>query len=287
MAMRKSRHSASPPLTATFDRGPAKYFHGRKEILTNFNELIEKSVQAKSGTIFLIQGAPGAGKSALMYECERQAIDSGWKAVRMSARAFWDPDKLRRILGLGKIPIIIGGAAEISVGPFAKGGITVGKASPETVDILKSVKQPLLLKLDEAQTLGTTNTPPPDQAGTVTETLNEIHNGELNWPVILVAAGLETTAKAFASLGISRFSGKYFVELGTLEKESEHAVIHDWLTKEGGAKGDPAEWIDVIAQETHGWPQHILSYVVSVPEYQNILKMCPVGLLRPLFGVIL
>jgi len=37
-------------------------------------------------------------------------------------------------------------------------------------------------------------------------------------------------------------------------------VIRDWLIKEGRAKGDPTAWIDVIAQKTHGWPQHITAY---------------------------
>ncbi len=91
--------------------------------------------------------------------------------------------------------------------------------------------------------------------------LDEIHNGQLNRPVVLVAAGLGTTVDAFKSLGISRFSKKYLIELGALSKEAERAVIHDWLTKEGKAKGDPVPWVDAIAQKTHGWPQHILSYV--------------------------
>lgn len=47
-------------MTAAFDRGPAKYFHGRKQILHDFNELVELATQADSGTTFLIQGAPGA-----------------------------------------------------------------------------------------------------------------------------------------------------------------------------------------------------------------------------------
>ena len=51
------------------------------------------------------------------------------------------------------------------------------------------------------------------------------------------------------------------MELGALEKETEREVLHDWLTRDGGAKGDPTLWIDAIAQKTHGWPQHILSYV--------------------------
>lgn len=37
-------------------------------------------------------------------------------------------------------------------------------------------------------------------------------------------------------------------------------MIRDWLTLEGGAKGDPTQWIDAISKETHGWPQHVTAY---------------------------
>lgn len=259
--MTKSFHSASRPVTAAFDRGPARYFHGRKKILGDFDSVAGRATRTKSGTTFLIQGAPGAGKTALMYECANLARNSGWKVFRMPARALWDPDKLRRTLGLGNIPQVTGGTVEISASPFARGGVTVEKASGATLDILQSGKHLLLLKLDGAQTLGTTNAPPPEQAGTVTDVLNAIHNGEMDRPVILIAAGLGTTVDTFRSLGIPRFSLKCLVELGALGKEATHAVIHDWLKKEGNAKGNPTVWIDAISQETHGWPQHILAYV--------------------------
>ncbi len=110
--------------------------------------------------------------------------------------------------------------------------------------------------------------------------LDEIHNGKLNRPVILIAAGLGTTVDAFRSLGISRFSKEYLIELGALSKEAERAVIHDWLTKEGEAKGDPVPWVDAIAQETYGWPQHILSYVDPALEQLEVDNrvMTPEGL---------
>ncbi len=258
--MRKSRHFASPPLTAAFDRGPAKYFHGRKEILRNFNELIENAVQAKSGTSFLIQGAPGAGKSALLAECEKLAGDQGWKTAEIDPPALWDPEALRDFLGLRKFPIR-GRSLQLAPKDIATAAITVDWSRKTILKMLGHGKQPLLLTLDEAQTLGITSAPPSDQATTVTNVLKAIHNGKLNKPVILITAGLGTTIDVFEELGIPRFSGKCFVELGALSKEAERAVIHDWLTKEGKATKDPGPWIDGITQETHGWPQHILSYV--------------------------
>ncbi|MCY4674642.1 MAG: ATP-binding protein [Bacteroidetes bacterium] len=263
--MSKSRHSTPLPLTAAFDRGPAKYFHGRKEILGNFNEIIEKAVQAKSGTAFLIQGAPGAGKTALLDECGKIAGGQGWKTAGIKPPALWDPDELLRYLGKGRRLSFTGGSGQVGIDAVvkadAKFDIAVNQHLRTTSSILQDGKKPLLLILDEAQTLGTTNAPPSEQSGTATNVLNEIHNGELNRPVILLVAGLGTTADTFRSLGISRFSGKCFVELGALGKESERAVLHDWLKKEGGAKGNPTAWIDAITEETHGWPQHIVSYV--------------------------
>ena len=48
---------------------------------------------------------------------------------------------------------------------------------------------------------------------------------------------------------------------GPWAKDAERAVLHDWLTEEGKATGDTTVWIDAITKESHGWPQHIISYV--------------------------
>ena len=74
---RKPIQRKDPAITATFDRGEAKYFHGRTQILEDFRKLVERSDRAKSGTTFLIQGAPGAGKTALLAECAKQAKRKG------------------------------------------------------------------------------------------------------------------------------------------------------------------------------------------------------------------
>ena len=259
--MRSSPRSPSPPLTAAFDRGPAKYFHGRKQVLSDFKKLTERAVQAKSGTTFLIQGAPGAGKSALLEECRKRAREKGWDVVKIGADSLWDPYELREDLGLGNKSEITEKSTQFGVEHFLKREIRTNRPPRTVLNILQESKQPLLLALDEAQVLGKTDVPPSDYKATAIKVLNAIHNGEMDRPVVLIAAGLGTTVEAFETFGISRFSKKYLIELGALSKESEHAVIRDWLTKEGEAKGDPDVWVETIAQETYGWPQHILSYV--------------------------
>ena len=258
--MRKSLTSA--PSNFAPDRGPAKHFHGRRGILSTFGEILNYSTENRWGTTFLIQGAPGAGKTALLYECGKLAEGLGWQIARVNPRALWNSDELLHSLGLGNRPGVTEASAEVGAGSLLKAGVKSGLPVRTTLEILRRGDDPLLLELDEAQMLQTTIHPlPPDQFGIATGLLKSIHNGELGKPVILVAAGLGTTVDAFGTLGISRFEKDALVQLGAVGKEAEHAVLHDWLTKDGKATGDTWGWIDAIAQETHGWPQHILSYV--------------------------
>ena len=39
------------------------------------------------------------------------------------------------------------------------------------------------------------------------------------------------------------------------------------LLATGQARGDPAPWIDAIAQQTHGWPRHVHSYARHAAEH--------------------
>ncbi len=268
--MRKSEHSSSTPLTATFDRGPARYFHGRTQILRDFEELVERSMQANGGTIFLIQGPPGAGKSALLYECEKMVEPIGWNITDIDPPAFWDVNELRQSLDLRRTINVEAGSVRVGLPDIVEAEVSTGR-SPQTVKgLLQKDKDPLLLILDEAQALGKIDDLSPDQRHTATGILKAIHNGTLDRPVILLAAGLGMTSESFESFQISRFSESCFVELGSLRKKSERAVILDWLKREGGVKEDPRKWIDAIVQETHGWPQHIVSYADSAAKQLDV-----------------
>ncbi len=255
-----------PSGTPAFDRGPTKYFHGREQILNVFEKRITGYVRKKTGTTFLIQGAPGVGKTALLAECKKRAIAHRWEAVNIGIGALWDPNNLLDCLGHGDK--YQGAERSTQIGLKNILGLVFRSARPDPTvkKVLKAKNTPLLLILDEAHALGDKNVPPSDFESTAIEVLEAIHNGTLKRPVVLLAAGLNTTSNAFESLKISRFAEGCFVELAALSKESERAVIKDWLVKEGGAKADPSAWITAITRETHCWPRHIHSYSYHAAE---------------------
>ncbi len=277
-AFNQSRNTMSSDFIE--DRGPAEYFHGRQEIIDTFTRALKRYCEKKRGTTFLIQGAPGAGKTALLDKLRLVAEDQKWKTAEIGPAALWDvkalresiPDRniLKKLSGKVNAGLPEGGSIEISV-----------KDSVETIKkVLKSGRKPLLLILDEAQHLGIEGVVPTEVRGVVTGVLDEIHNGKLGRPVVLLAAGLGLTESAFNSLGISRFARNCIVGLGPLDRESERAAIRDWIVKEGAAKGNPDPWIDAIAKETHGWPQHIISYIEPAVRYleSNNRQMTDEGL---------
>ena len=84
------------------DRRKAKYFHGRKGIPGRFHRRLKWAEKDPSeGTTFLIQAAPGAGKTALLHECTKLAENTGWGAVLLNTQALWDTDTMCQRLGDG------------------------------------------------------------------------------------------------------------------------------------------------------------------------------------------
>ncbi len=249
------------------DRGPAEYFHGRQEIIDTFTSALERYLGKKRGTTFLIQGAPGAGKTALLDVLSAEARSQGWKIASIKIKDLYDPISMAQSLGESYV-MDKQYAANVGIHGIG-GGYSRDVAGYSSVDGLLKEGAPekgLILVLDEAQRMN--EIPVDSERHTITgDTLEMIHNGKLGKPVMLLTAGLGTTESAFNSLGISRFVRDCTVGLGALGTESERAVIRDWLVKEGGAKGDPTLWIDTIAKKCHGWPQHILSYMDPAVAY--------------------
>ena len=256
------------PLRKSTDRGATPYFHGRTPILGSFENRLRDDKKNNEGTIFLVQGPPGIGKSALLAECWKKAKRKKWEVRKLVVTALWDPDSMAECLGMKKKEITTekttGGGGKVEYfGASLEGGLsrTTKKATPKVTprSLIQKIKDPLLLILDEAQHLGEDGGPPKEHLHAVKALLTEIHNGELGKPVILLAGGLGMTDEAFRSLGISRLAARCRFDMQPLKKEEERAVIDDWLGA-GKAKGDTTAWIDAITQETYLWPRHVDSY---------------------------
>ena len=270
------------------DRGAAKHFRGRETILSEFQGALRESVESKSGSILLIQGPPGVGKTALLSKCWELAEEEKWEVAQIIPRDLWDPDRLRKTLEIGPEIRVTGGEGEAGITKFlvakGKAKITVDHHPRTPQDILKIGDTPLLLILDEAQHLGEDSRITGGYKDDVRDLLNQIHNGNLGKPVILLAGGLGTTDRALNSLGISRASLGSIMNLDPLEEEQERTVIREWLREEGKAKGDTTDWVDAIAKETYRWPQHIIAYTVPAAAHlrENGGEMTKEGLLSVL-----
>ena len=241
------------------DRGPARYFHGRRKILNNFKGLMSRAVTINGRTTMLIQGAPGAGKTALLEELALESMEKGWDAFQINLEDLYNPVHMAQTLGkpyVSRKQTSIKADAKLVATEHIKE--VAGDSSVSQVLENLNPNQGVLLILDEAQRIAHFSDSP-DKIS-VMATLDNIHNGHINNPIILLVAGLGSTEEGFRTLGISRFKAGCFIELGALGEDSERAVIHDWIRKEGGAQGNPELWIDAIAEKTHGWPQHVSAY---------------------------
>ena len=254
--MAASHYLGRPPRYG-FDRGRAKHFHGRTTILANFQEMCNIAIEETGGTIFLVHGAPGAGKTALLYECADMAARNGWLvAPDLEHMALADEEVMKDAMAdLFTLQMKDGNTVRKGVSERA-GGWRPSK-------VLAHGDKPLLLVIDEAQNLRTLSDRPitdPEKAAAV-GTLSKIHNGTIGRPIILLAGGLSDTEDVFAGLGISRFDDMCTNALVALSDHNTRAVIHDWLFYQGEVLEEPTEWVDAIAPATHGWPQHIIAYL--------------------------
>ena len=275
------------------DRGATPYFHGRETILNRFEDVLVAAKKSKSGTTFIVQGPPGIGKTALLAECWEKAKKRRWQVTEIDLTDLWNADKLGQTLKLSTKKItrmktlggggkLGGGQGELGAQFEATSKVDLPMATP--LRLIQKTRKPLLLILDEAQRLGESNNINGPYKDEVSDLLYRIHNGKVGKPVILLAGGLGMTFEAFEALGISRIAKKCKFNMGPLEKEEERTVIKDWLKKEGKAEGDTTDWVAAIANETYGWPQHIIAYTEPAADHlkKNGRKMTGAGLVTVL-----
>ncbi len=291
--------------------GREPFFRGREAEFDLFRRAV-RSLQAGrvGGGTMIFQGAPGAGKSALMAEC-REAVrrhstpEAPWVAVAMNADALQSPvavvrtlvkaastesERLRAmasgtsvvralddLLDLGRtlfreLSDRGGGALGLSVGGRSDAGVTASWVFQNAASLLG--KFHLVVLVDEAQ-----NTPVCAQTKGVMDCL---HRDPQGIPLVAAFFGLSDTQEVLRQCGLSRFARGRVVNLDPLPVEEAAAVIRAAFAAYGfiGTAEEQDTWVTQLAALSQGWPQHLNSVSVAAGEVLQAHGGCmnPAGL---------
>lgn len=255
------------PRTGSHDRGPTPYFHGRADILAGFARTLSDVRATGGGMVRLIYGAPGSGKTALLHECKNTADSKGFESFYITVPSLWEADNLREIMGRDGEYSSSESTHQVGLKGIYTWARKRVRSKTSVKRLLRESSKPLLLILDEVQSIGNKDILRPQHKAKVTELLELIHNGKIGRPIILLTAGLGSALTALKTLDISRFGEKNTSEIGSLSTEDARAVIRDWLVRDGMARGDTSEWVNMIAKEAGVWPRHVHSYSVHASKH--------------------
>ena len=232
-----------------------------------------------AGNTVVVQGAPGAGKTALLREAARR-----YEAMEGRTLFFADP------WGRDEEPGVLQAIAEAAFGPSAgsftstttstrtaKGSVgavggTIAKAEQEPPVSLASwvdlsnryavdspQAHPTLILVDESQNFA------PD-AGRL---LRSLHT-QADFPFTLVCGGLSDTRRRLRDLGISRLTSDAELRIGALTADEGREAIRQpllWTIEQCAAPpirqavAQVERWTDTMAQRAFGWPQHLACYL--------------------------
>ena len=268
--------------------GREPFFRGRDREYEVFRKAANSLRAGRTGgNTMIFQGAPGAGKSALMGECmeavrRHSTPEAPWVAVPVNPGSLKSPvdvieamvdavntesERLREItagsvgakaldefLDLGRslyreLSQRGGGAFGLSVGGRRDGSVTAEQIFHNAAPLLKNFH--IVVFVDEAQ-----NSP---AESTTRDVLDCLHRASQGIPLMAAFFGLSDTQDVLRQCGLSRFADGRIVNLEPLAYEDAACAIGDALAAYdfAGTSEDRATWIERLTELSQGWPQHI------------------------------
>ena len=283
------------------DRNRARFFVGRETQIRDIEQACAdafagfRAGRPLAGTTRLIQGAPGAGKTALLShiagvaERVEKQRSGAWRwflrqadekesqpsvllvdvsdlshparlVLRIAERL--DPKKARKLRQTRSHSIGVQAGTD---GFGASGGETVATAPPYAgfaeLGALFPPKDwpgPLCLMVDEVQTLQAEQAP----------VLQSLHLATAGLPVVPVLAGLANARDVLARCGISRLNEDGVHTLGRLEAgepaEAVRRMLDAYRVDIAGA--DAGRWAERLEEHSDRWPQHLQNAMRSLAE---------------------
>ena len=288
------------PLETWLDRpdraevGREPFFRGRDAEFDVFRRATGNLDEGMvGGDTMVFQGAPGAGKSALMAECmeavrRHSTPEDPWVAVAIQPDSLQSPVDVVEVLvaaanaergRLGNIASgtsVIraldnvaglarklyrglsargGGAFGVAVGGRRDEGVTAGRVFRNAAPLLGRFR--FVICVDEAQ-----NTPVCDNTKGVMDCL---HRDPQGIPLVAAFFGLSDTQQVLRECGLSRFADERIMTLQPLPDEDAACAIRGVFDAYGftGTPEDREVWVNELAGLSQGWPQHINRVAVA------------------------
>ncbi len=196
----------------------------------------------------MLQGAPGAGKTAILSELERR-----WEAriailiaeaVRPGSSEGWRTTRTGDVSGgVGAGVACVGGRSGRSIAPDRVTLYTPRETLPP-----HKWPRPVCLMVDEIQ----------DVDPEAKSLLRALHLGTMGLPVVAVYAGLGDSHDVLQDTGMTRVSQGAVHNIGTLAPEEAAEAVELMLDRfrvdrTGAADG----WPQRLAEVSERWPQHL------------------------------
>ena len=272
------------------ESGRKPFFTGRDaeyEVFRSALESLEDGVIGGGTMIF--QGAPGAGKTALMLECmeavrQHSSPEDPWAAAAISPDTLVSASQTMAVmlsavssesrrLAQSASKTIAGKLSEyaslgqrlcreLSERGGGVGGVSIGRRAQQGPDEMRRAEPvfmnaaPLLGRfhlavfVDEAQNLPVRET--------TRGVMRCLHNPPECIPLVAAFFGLSDTRAVLNECGLSRFADQRVTHLEALSMEDASGSLRRMLDAYyAGAEAEKTHWSVKLAQLSQGWPQHV------------------------------
>ncbi len=281
------------------EAGREPFFRGREAEYEVYRSAVTSlSEGIVGGGTMVFQGAPGAGKSALMEECmeavrRHSTPEAPWVAVAIRPETLKSAvdvmillieaanaenerlskiapgtaaGKLKGFLEIGRK--LYGELSErgIGVASVSVGGKPEAGGSGDTANLSEPVFRstaPLLENLHLVVLVDEAQNIP--VSGPTKGVMDCLHHPPAKIPLVSAFFGLSDTQRVLRDCGLSRFADERVVTLEPLPDEDSACAIRSAFDAYGfvGTQEDWEVWVNRLAELSQGWPQHINRVAVA------------------------
>ena len=257
------------------ERKAPRFFVGREDIIAAVETACRRAlkdpaaIEEVPGLTFLVQGAPGAGKSSLLAHLKNRwsGKDGCPMVMRLDKADLEDASETVLAIATEIVPdgarefrqriisskSIMGRAGGIPEAGISTSGEREGRKA--TFRVLASLKPPTEWKQPLCILIGEIRNVIRDHL----TCFEALHLGEHGLPIIPIHAGLADSESALTNAGLTRLESDNVRILGALALEEVHSHVKQMLDhcRIAYASGELDAVVKDIAECSEGWPQHV------------------------------